>query len=118
MLFRIVEDDAPAFPDDTSSQLADFLTSCFTKDPRNRPSATTLQRHLWVLGDGSISPPTAMTAEYRDIVEESADLPVFTRLGSGVEVSGASSTDGVSTFEESSRFDSRHDSSGRDCLIM
>ncbi|KAJ7446686.1 Pkinase-domain-containing protein [Mycena latifolia] len=45
VMFRIVEDDMPPLPEGASPLLEDFLTQCFNKDPRKRPSADLLCEH-------------------------------------------------------------------------
>ncbi|CAO1621379.1 unnamed protein product [Parajaminaea phylloscopi] len=47
-LFRIVEDDRPPIPDKCSDTLHDFLTRCFAKDPKQRPTAAQLFEHDWL----------------------------------------------------------------------
>ncbi|KAJ7483244.1 kinase-like domain-containing protein [Mycena latifolia] len=48
VMFRIVEDDMPPLPEGCSPLLEDFLTQCFNKDPRKRPSADLLCEHQWL----------------------------------------------------------------------
>ncbi|KAI9268217.1 kinase-like domain-containing protein, partial [Phascolomyces articulosus] len=48
-MFRIVEDDYPPLPDHMSIDMQDFLMQCFQKDPNNRPSASELKQHPWIL---------------------------------------------------------------------
>ena len=47
-LFRIVQDPRPDIPPNASQLFKQFLGDCFTKDPSMRPSATTLQTHIWL----------------------------------------------------------------------
>ncbi|OMJ22341.1 Serine/threonine-protein kinase sepA [Smittium culicis] len=47
-LYHIVEDERPPFPENISAQLHDFLTICFEKDPKNRPTASQLVNHPWL----------------------------------------------------------------------
>ncbi|KAM0752791.1 kinase-like protein, partial [Meredithblackwellia eburnea MCA 4105] len=47
-MFRIVEDDRPPIPARCSPELHDFLTQCFAKDPKERPSARSLFEHEWL----------------------------------------------------------------------
>jgi len=47
-MFRIVEDDMPPIPPKCSPELYDFLTLCFAKDPRQRPTASELSNHVWL----------------------------------------------------------------------
>ncbi|KAG5654371.1 hypothetical protein H0H81_003829 [Sphagnurus paluster] len=48
VMFRIVEDDIPPLPATCSPLLQDFLTRCFDKDPKKRPSAEMLCEHPWL----------------------------------------------------------------------
>ncbi|KAG5641912.1 hypothetical protein DXG03_003979 [Asterophora parasitica] len=48
VMFRIVEDERPPLPDSCSPFLQDFLTQCFSKDPKQRPSAEMLCEHPWL----------------------------------------------------------------------
>ncbi|KAG6821432.1 hypothetical protein H0H93_010156 [Arthromyces matolae] len=48
VMYNIVEDDMPPLPPSSSPLLQDFLTICFNKDPRKRPSALTLFQHPWL----------------------------------------------------------------------
>ncbi|KAJ7483232.1 kinase-like domain-containing protein [Mycena latifolia] len=48
VMFRIVEDDMPPLPEGCSPLLEDFLTQCFNKDPRKRPSVDLLCEHQWL----------------------------------------------------------------------
>ena len=45
---KILENDMPPFPADTSPELNDFLTSCFQKDPLKRSAISELQYHPWI----------------------------------------------------------------------
>lgn len=47
-LFRIVEDERPAIPENASPALHDFLVQCFQKDPTKRPTAAHLFAHEWL----------------------------------------------------------------------
>ena len=47
-LFRIVQDPRPDIPANASQLFKQFLGDCFTKDPSMRPSAKTLQTHIWL----------------------------------------------------------------------
>lgn len=47
-MFKIVEDDMPPLPKGCSPDLQDFLSLCFAKDPRQRPSAEALFEHVWL----------------------------------------------------------------------
>ncbi|KZS94330.1 kinase-like protein [Sistotremastrum niveocremeum HHB9708] len=51
VMFHIVEDDMPPMPPGISDPLRDFLTRCFQKDPRKRPSAEILFEHEWLKAD-------------------------------------------------------------------
>eukprot|EP01060_Flectonema_neradi_P012022 TRINITY_DN18945_c0_g2_i2.p1 TRINITY_DN18945_c0_g2~~TRINITY_DN18945_c0_g2_i2.p1 ORF type:complete len:521 (+),score=55.60 TRINITY_DN18945_c0_g2_i2:119-1681(+) len=42
-------------PDNLPQDITDFLTICFNKNPRNRTSTTSLQRHPWIWGGASSS---------------------------------------------------------------
>eukprot|EP01103_Thecamoeba_quadrilineata_P011649 TRINITY_DN2822_c0_g1_i1.p2 TRINITY_DN2822_c0_g1~~TRINITY_DN2822_c0_g1_i1.p2 ORF type:complete len:332 (-),score=84.60 TRINITY_DN2822_c0_g1_i1:7-1002(-) len=44
----MMSDDHPPFPHRVSSELSDFLSQCFNKDPLQRPSAQKLRQHDWV----------------------------------------------------------------------
>ncbi|KAG6854032.1 hypothetical protein C0991_011237 [Blastosporella zonata] len=48
VMYSIVEDDMPPLPPSCSPLLQDFLTICFNKDPRRRPSAMMLFEHPWL----------------------------------------------------------------------
>jgi hypothetical protein len=48
-LFHIVEDDCPPLPEGISENLADFLRSCFRKEPMDRPTAEQLLFHAWII---------------------------------------------------------------------
>lgn len=48
-MFRIVEDLLPPLPENISEDMKSFLTACFQKDPENRPTATQLKQHTWIL---------------------------------------------------------------------
>ena len=48
-MFRIVEDDYPPLPDNISFEMQEFLKQCFQKDPENRPNASELKQHPWIL---------------------------------------------------------------------
>ncbi|KAF8524190.1 hypothetical protein JB92DRAFT_2881468 [Gautieria morchelliformis] len=48
VMFRIVEDPMPPIPEGLSEPLQDFLTSCFNKDPAQRPNAEMLFEHPWL----------------------------------------------------------------------
>ncbi|CAO3682069.1 unnamed protein product [Rhizopus microsporus] len=49
-MYKIVEDDEPPIPKNLnlSEEAREFLTSCFRKDPKDRPSAYDLMRYKWV----------------------------------------------------------------------
>ena len=47
-LYRIVDDELPPLPPSLSPLLTDFLTSCFSKAPRARPTARELLAHPWI----------------------------------------------------------------------
>ncbi|CAK0734185.1 hypothetical protein CVIRNUC_000395 [Coccomyxa viridis] len=47
-LFRIVQDEHPALPDNLSEDMQGFLLECFRKDPQRRPGARALLRHAWL----------------------------------------------------------------------
>ncbi|KND02754.1 STE/STE11/CDC15 protein kinase [Spizellomyces punctatus DAOM BR117] len=47
-LFRIVHDDHPSLPAQTSVMLRDFLMECFQKDANLRISAKRLLKHPWI----------------------------------------------------------------------
>jgi serine/threonine protein kinase len=47
-MFRIVKDDMPPLPTGLSTDLDDFLRTCFRKDPSARPSARELCDHTWL----------------------------------------------------------------------
>jgi len=47
--------DPPAFPEDISEEAKDFLQRCFVRDPSQRPDATTLLTHPFVLNTVPIS---------------------------------------------------------------
>lgn len=49
VLFRMVEDRRPPIPSHLSVELQDFLQACWIWDPQERPSATELLRHPFVL---------------------------------------------------------------------
>lgn len=49
VLFRMVEDRRPPIPSHLSVELQDFLQACWIWDPQERPSATDLLRHPFVL---------------------------------------------------------------------
>lgn len=49
VLFRMVEDQMPPIPQNLSSELSDFLKSCFVWDPEERPAASQLMRHPFIL---------------------------------------------------------------------
>ncbi|KAF7725761.1 hypothetical protein EC973_009378 [Apophysomyces ossiformis] len=48
-MFRIVEDDYPPLPENISKEMHSFLLCCFQKNPDDRPTATQLLNHQWVL---------------------------------------------------------------------
>ncbi|KAG6813166.1 hypothetical protein H0H92_013573 [Tricholoma furcatifolium] len=48
VMYSIVEDDMPPLPPSCSPLLCDFLTACFNKDPKKRPSAMMLFEHPWL----------------------------------------------------------------------
>ncbi|KAI8139619.1 kinase-like domain-containing protein [Fennellomyces sp. T-0311] len=48
-MFRIVEDEYPPLPETISDDMRDFLMCCFQKDPENRPSASQLKDHPWII---------------------------------------------------------------------
>jgi serine/threonine protein kinase len=47
-MFRIVEDEFPPIPSNSSFELECFLQVCFAKDPSQRPSAEDLCDHIWL----------------------------------------------------------------------
>lgn len=49
VMYRIVEDDAPPIPPGLPEDLDHFLTLCFQKEPRARPTARQLFGHPWLL---------------------------------------------------------------------
>lgn len=48
VMFRIVEDPNPPIPEGCSENLRDFLSLCFKKDPKERPTAESLFEHPWL----------------------------------------------------------------------
>eukprot|EP01129_Flabellula_baltica_P014452 TRINITY_DN6914_c0_g1_i1.p1 TRINITY_DN6914_c0_g1~~TRINITY_DN6914_c0_g1_i1.p1 ORF type:complete len:407 (-),score=88.27 TRINITY_DN6914_c0_g1_i1:263-1396(-) len=50
-LFKIVMDDCPELPSDTTPHCTDFLSKCFIKNPEERPTAEELLNHPWIIGD-------------------------------------------------------------------
>ncbi|CAO3667237.1 hypothetical protein CU097_009917 [Rhizopus azygosporus] len=48
-MFKIVEDECPPIPDGVSAELHDFLMLCFRKNPIDRPTASELLDHPWIL---------------------------------------------------------------------
>lgn len=48
VMFKIVEDDHPPFPEGCSEDLLDFLGKCFIRNPEDRPTAEALFEHPWL----------------------------------------------------------------------
>ncbi|KAI7899271.1 kinase-like domain-containing protein [Cokeromyces recurvatus] len=48
-MFKIVEEESPPIPIDLSDDLNDFLKLCFKKNPLERPKATYLLYHPWIV---------------------------------------------------------------------
>jgi serine/threonine protein kinase len=48
-MWKMVHDETPPLPDDISDELADFFKCCFAREPADRPSASELLDHPWVL---------------------------------------------------------------------
>ncbi|ORZ14014.1 kinase-like domain-containing protein [Absidia repens] len=64
-MFRIVEDDYPALPDNISEDMRAFLLCCFQKNPDNRPTAKTLKNHPWIqshLQNSAVAATTTKTS--------------------------------------------------------
>lgn len=82
-LFAMVQNDHPPFPEGISPECVDFLTRCFKKDVKERPSARELLSHPWLVKHASDiireneevvapTPPPAQPA-YRQLEEFSTN---------------------------------------------
>lgn len=85
-LFRIVQDEAPPFPDGLSQGITDFLRQCFHKDAKRRPDAVALLGHPWIsMARRSLQ---ASLADPASAVSKRLSEDVSTVVGRSIEAAG------------------------------
>lgn len=72
-LFRIVEDDSPPLPPNISSELTNFLSLCFQKDPLKRQTAIELLSHPWIKNQVRPNSANLLNANIKEINVNSKD---------------------------------------------
>lgn len=77
-MFRIVEDEHPPLPEAISAEMQDFLLCCFQKDPEERPSATQLKQHPWIVRHQKTSQSNVNSAN--NLVSNSTTLEADTMM--------------------------------------
>ncbi|ORY93481.1 kinase-like domain-containing protein [Syncephalastrum racemosum] len=77
-MFRIVEDEHPPLPEAISAEMHDFLLCCFQKDPEDRPSATQLKQHPWIVRHQKTSQSNVSSAN--NLVSNSTTLEADTLM--------------------------------------
>ena len=80
-LFAVVQDDHPELPEGISSDLVDFLMTCFHKEPSDRPTARELLKHTFLVkyvGDISDQLQAAMILGVIE-AQEPDDEPIETK---------------------------------------
>ncbi|QDZ18040.1 serine/threonine protein kinase [Chloropicon primus] len=104
-LFHIVQDDYPPIPEGISPAMQDFLTKCFQKNAKKRPSARDLLKHDWFkrhnanfdLKDKGISPfafpsMNGMAEDSMYAASDSEFLSMRSLGGSGSEMGNGENT--------------------------